>query len=442
MFIQVLLVGSIQNPRTVAAGVIFPAGYREGVALSFPRDWPDRAPLLAVFAAALDAVDPEQAVRTELGQRPFDGPLTVIAIGKAAPAMARGVPGTNRGIVVSDHVEAVPPGFASYLGSHPIPDERSEAAGAAVLAAVDEASGPILFLISGGSSALCEVPAAGLSIGDVAAVTSVLLRSGADITEMNTVRKHLSSLKGGRLAERAGSSPTRTLLISDVVGDSVDTIGSGPTVPDPTTFGDAAEILERYGVRAPATVIEFLTAGVESRQSETPKSPVPGHEVTLIANAAVAAEAAVHAAGDEGIAARIATTRLEGDAETEAAGAVAAVTDSGMTFFAGETTVEVTGGGVGGRNQHAALAAALILDGGDDGVRFGALATDGVDGPTDAAGAVVDEGSIRRGREAGLEPIAYFHNHASHPFLEASGDLLRVGPSGTNVGDLWVVWRP
>jgi glycerate-2-kinase len=281
-----------------------------------------------------------------------------------------------------------------------------------------------------------------LSVADVAAVTSALLRSGADITEMNTVRKHLSVLKGGRLAERAGSSPARTLLVSDVVGDGLDTIGSGPTVPDPTTYRDALEILERRSVEAPGTVTGFLTAGAEGRQSETPKSPFPGHEVALVANAAVAAEAAVQAASEQGIPARIETTELEGDAEAMAAGAIAAVEDSGMTFFAGETAVEVTGGGVGGRNQHAALAAALVLDGGDDGVRFGALATDGVDGPTDAAGAVVDAGSIRRGREAGLDPIGYFHNHASHPFLEASGDLLRTGPSGTNVGDLWVVWRP
>jgi glycerate-2-kinase len=398
--------------------------------------------VLDVFAAALAAVDPEQAVRTELEQRPFPGPLTVVAIGKAAAAMARGVPGATGGIVVSDHIEAVPDGFTSYLGGHPLPDQQSEAAGTAVLDAVDSATGPILFLISGGSSALCEVPAAGMSIADTAAVTSILLRSGADIAELNTVRKHLSSLKGGRLAERAGSSPARTLLVSDVVGDRLDTIGSGPTVPDPTTYGDALEILDRRGVRAPGTVTEFLVAGAEGRRSETPKSPFPGHEVALVANAAVAAGAAVRAARDQGIPARIETTELVGDAETAAAGAVAAVEDSGMTFFAGETTVEVTGGGVGGRNQHAALAAALVLDGGDDGVRFGALATDGVDGPTDAAGAVVDAGSIRRGREAGLDPIAYFHNHASHPLLEASGDLLRTGPTGTNVGDLWVVWRP
>ncbi len=412
------------------------------MALSFPRDWPDRAPILEVFAAALDAVDPEQAVRSALEHQPFTGPLTVIALGKAAAAMARGVPGTNRGVVVSDHVEAVPAGFTSYLGAHPIPDERSEEAGAAVVAELEAGEGPVLFLVSGGSSALCELPAAGLSIGGIAAVTAALLRSGADIGEMNTVRKHLSSLKGGRLGERVGSRPARTLLVSDVVGDPLDTIGSGPTVPDPSTYRDAIEVLEKYRVKCPEAVSELLAAGAAGQRAETLKIPVPGHEVAVVANGAVAAGAAVRAAGALGLPARIATTALTGDAETAAAGAVASTTELGMTFFAGETTVEVTGGGVGGRNQHAALAAALVLDGGGAGVRFGALATDGVDGPTDGAGAVVDSGTIGRGRDAGLDPLDYFANHASHPFLKASGDLLRTGPSGTNVGDLWVVWRP
>ena len=395
-----------------------------------------------MFAAALDAVDPEQAVRRELADSPFDESWTVVAIGKAAAAMARGVPGPTSGVVVSDHVEPVPPGFTSHVGGHPIPDERSEVAGLAVLSAIERADGPILFLVSGGSSALCEVPADGLSIDDLAAATSALLRSGADVTEMNTIRKHLSAIKGGRLAERAGSWGARTLLVSDVVGDRADTIGSGPTVPDPTTYRDALEVLERHRVVVPGNVADFLLAGAEGRRNETLKSPSTRHEVALVANGAIAAEAAVRSAEHNGVPARIATTELEGDAETAAAGAIALEGDSGMTFFAGETTVQVTGGGVGGRNQHAALAAALVLDGGEGGVRFGALATDGVDGPTDAAGAVVDERSIRRGREAGLDPIAYFHNHASHPFLEASGDVLRIGPSGTNVGDLWVLWRP
>lgn len=356
--------------------------------------------------------------------------------------MARGVPGTNRGVVVSDHVEEVPAGFRSYLGGHPIPDERSEAAGAAVVAELEAGEGPVLFLVSGGSSALCELPAAGLSIGDIAAVTEALLRSGADISEMNTVRKHLSSLKGGRLGEWVRSRAARTLLVSDVVGDPLDTIGSGPTVPDPSTYQGAIAVLENYRVKSPEAVSELLAAGAAGRRAETPKFPVPGHEVVVVANGAIAAGSAVRAAEAQGLPARIASTVLTGDAETAAAGAVASTTEPGMTFFAGETTVAVTGGGVGGRNQHAALAAALVLDRGDDRVMFGTLATDGVDGPTDGAGAVVDSGTIERGRDAGLDPLGYFHNHASHPFLEASGDLLRSGPSGTNVGDLWVVWRP
>ncbi len=409
--------------------------------LSFPRDWPERAPIIDVFTAALEAVDPENAVRVALEGRPIEEPVTVVAIGKAAPAMARGVPGAASGIVVSDHVEPLRDGFVSYTGGHPIPDEHSLAAGEGVVALIDASDGPILFLISGGSSALCELPVPGLSIEDLATVTAALLRSGADIGEMNAVRKHLSSIKGGRLAERSGERPARSLLLSDVVGDPVDTIGSGPTVPDPTTYREAVRVLESYRIDAPAAVSAVLEAGLRGAVAETSKDPFPSHEVEVVANAALAAEAAVVAAERVGIPARIETTELGGDAETAAGGAVAAAAEDGMTFSAGETTVEVTGGGVGGRNQHAALAAALLLDGGDEQLLFGTLATDGVDGPTDAAGAVVDAGTVSRGREAGLDAVAYISDHDSHPFLEASGDLLRIGPSGTNVGDLWVVWR-
>lgn len=410
------------------------------MALSFPRDWPERAPILAVFTAALDAVDPEQAVRIALGHRPI-GPVTVVAIGKAAPAMARGVPGPASGIVVSDHLEPVPDGFACYIGGHPIPDERSGVAGQAVVRLIEASDGPILFLISGGSSALCEVPAPGLAIRELAIVTAALLKSGADIVAINAVRKHLSAIKGGRLAERTVGRSARTLAVSDVVGDSLDTIGSGPTVSDSSTYQDAGNVLDRYRIKAPEPVAALLAAGARGEVAETPKGPFPSHAVEVVANASVAARAAVRAAEQIGLPARIATTELTGDTEAVAAGAVASVGEEGMTFFAGETTVEVTGGGVGGRNQHAALAAALLLDGGDDRVMFGTLATDGVDGPTDAAGAVVDSTTVGRGREAGLDAVAYFSNHASHPFLEASGDVLRIGPSGTNVGDLWVVWR-
>jgi glycerate-2-kinase len=411
------------------------------VEVSFPRDWPNRAPLLEVFTAALNAVDPERAVRRALAGSPHAEPATVVAIGKAASAMARGVGGAANGVIVTDHVETVPDGFASFVGGHPIPDERSLAAGEAVVAHIEATAGPILFLISGGSSALCELPAPGITIEDVAAVTGALLRAGADITEMNAVRKHLSSIKGGRLAARCAGRPARSLLVSDVVGDSLATIGSGPTVPDPTTFAEAQQVLERYQIAAPASVVAHLSKGAGGGVSETPEEGDPLHFAEVVANGAVAAEAAVQAAEAMGIPARIATTELRGDTESAAAGAVAGAAEPGMTFFAGETTVHVTGGGVGGRNQHAALAAALVLERGDPEVLFGALATDGVDGPTDGAGAVVDGETVERGRRAGLDAVAYFHNHASHPFLKASGDVLRIGPSGTNVGDLWVVWR-
>lgn len=410
------------------------------MALSFPRDWPERAPILRVFGAALDAVDPEQAVRGALATEPFDEPPTVVAIGKAAAAMARGVSGASAGIVVSDHHEPVPDGFVSYLGAHPIPDERSLVAGRAVVDLLANSMGPVLFLISGGASSLCEVPADGIEIEDVAAVTGALLRSPADIEAINTVRTHISSIKGGRLAEMVQQRPARTLLVSDVVGDPIAAIASGPTVPNTSTYGEASGVLDTYGITAPAAVASLLEKG-DREGWEEPSAMSPLHSVAVIANGAVAAWAAVRTAEAQGIAARVASTELRGDAESMAAAVVTSDAGPGMTFYAGETTVHVTGGGVGGRNQHAALGAALILDGSDDGVLFGTLATDGVDGPTDGAGAVVDSGTVKRGGAAGLDASAYFANHASHPFLEASGDLLRIGPSGTNVGDLWVVWR-
>ncbi|MCP4251005.1 MAG: DUF4147 domain-containing protein, partial [bacterium] len=207
--------------------------------------------------------------------------------------------------------------------------------------------GPVLFLISGGSSALCELPAPGLAVEDLAAVTTALLKSGADIAAMNTVRKHLSSIKGGRLAERCVGRPARSLLMSDVVGDQIHTIGSGPTVPDPTTYADAQRVLEDYRVDVPDVIAAFLAAGMRGDLAETPKDELPLHEVEVVANAAVAAGAAARAAQQSGIPARIETIELRGDAETAAAGAIASKTETGMTFFAGETTVEVTGGGLG-----------------------------------------------------------------------------------------------
>jgi glycerate-2-kinase len=412
------------------------------MALSFPQNWPERAAMLEAFAAALDAVDPERAVRSALAADPFDGPVTVVSIGKAAAAMARGVPGPAAGIVVSDHAEAVPDGFTTYLGSHPTPDERSEAAGAAVVNVIDDSEGPILFLISGGASALCELPVAGVTIDELAHVTETLLRSGADIGEMNAVRKHLSQIKGGRLAVRALGRAARTLVVSDVVGDRVDVIGSGPTVADPSTFSEAGDVLRRYRIDTPPSVEEVLASGQRGDLVETPTQPIAGHQASIVANGEIAASAAVHSAQNAGIQARIATTSLTGDCAEAVERALTRADAAGMTFMTGETTVEVTGSGSGGRNQHAALAAAIRLAGtGDHGLTFGALATDGVDGPTNGAGAVVDSGTVGRGAATGLDAEAHLANHNSHPFLEASGDLLRIGPSGTNVGDLWVVWR-
>ncbi len=406
--------------------------------LEFDRDWPEREPIRKAFTAALAAVDPERVVRTALG--PGHEVACVVAIGKAATGMARGVPQPASGLVVSSQGEAAPDGFRVLVGAHPQPDARSVSAGKAVLEYLSATTGPVLFLISGGASALCEVPPDGISIEQVGEVTWALLQSGADITELNTVRKHLSQIKGGQLVERIGSRPSRTLVLSDVVGDPIDVIASGLTVPDASTYDEAREILARYQIEVPEPVSDHLAAGSRGEIRETPALLEGDHSVEVVANGAVAAKAAAEAAIDDGIPARVASTLLSGEAGSAALETLDSATLPGMTFSAGETTVEVTGSGSGGRNQHAALAGAIILEGGDE-TMFATLATDGIDGNVAAAGAIVDGGTVRRGRRAGLDAREHLINHDSHTLLAAAQDLLWLGPTGTNVADLWVVWK-
>jgi hydroxypyruvate reductase len=413
------------------------AKYRGPVALRFSIDRPEYEAVVHVFEAALKAVDAEQAVRAAL--RGQDGWPTVIAIGKAAAAMAHGFDGPARGIVITNHPGPVPDGFHLYLGGHPTPDETSVVAARAAIELIESSTGPVLFLVSGGASALFELPVGDLDIGRLAATTEALLRSGASIAELNCVRKHLSQVKGGRLAVLLGDRASLSLLLSDVVGDDAGVIGSGPTVPDPTSFTDALAIVARYDLEVPEEVVRYLEAGKHGQVPETPKELAEEHRVEVVANGATAAGAAAAAAEGLGISARVATTALQGDAAEAARDAIAQA-NTGMTFFAGETTVAVTGPGMGGRNQHAALAAAISIAGRGDMV-FGALASDGVDGNTVAAGAVVNGGTVSRGTGAGLDATAALADHDSHRFLDASGDAMFCGPTGTNVGDLWVVWQ-
>jgi glycerate 2-kinase len=419
--------------------------------LSLERDPDQRAPLLAALTAGVEAVDPEQAVERALSPDPIhNGQPVVLAFGKAALGMARG---TRRagleatGLVVTPHPGHPPSGMDMIVAGHPLPDQGSARAGARALE-LAWGLGPkdlMLCLISGGGSALLESPAGRLRLEDLVATTRLLLAAGAEIGQLNTVRKHLSLVKGGRLAEAIGPARLRTLVLSDVVGNHLGVIASGPTVPDPTTYADALEVLDGFGLRerVPEAVLAHLRAGVAGQIPETPKGDrgLPVQQIVLVGDAAAAAQGALRRATEEGLRARIVTTELQGEARECAAWCLSQAGPPGeLLIFAGETTVTVRGPGAGGRNQEAALAAALELEG-SRGVMFAALGTDGIDGPTDAAGGLVDGRTVAEGARQGLDARDHLDRNDSYPYLRAVGDQLTTGPTGTNVGDLWLVWR-
>ncbi len=395
--------------------------------------------LVACYRAGVAAVDPEIAVAANLV--PTAGRVVVFALGKAAAAMARGAArgmGRDRleGIVVADHIDTVPPGLELMLGSHPVPSVASLRAGQALLelAVTLGAGDTAVVLVSGGGSALAEVPAAGISIGDITRTNEVLLRSGADIAASNTVRRRLSRIKGGGLAAALAPARIITLVVSDVVGDDPAVIASGPTVATGDSASSAGDVVASLGIG------EQLPPAVLAAVAEPPRPlPVPEQTLRIVARGAVAAHAAVAEAEQRGYPARVLDTRMTGDAGAMAGEALSR-TGFGVSVFAGETTVTVTGDGVGGRNHEAALVAATLIDGRPD-VWFLAAGTDGIDGITRAAGAVVDGGTVARGRAAGLDAgLALAHND-SGGFFAGLGEQLVTGPTGTNVGDLWMVLR-
>ncbi len=403
-----------------------------------PRDT-----LTEIFLEAVAASDPEEAVRRSLEADPIEFTRThVIASGKAAVAMVRGlaaVTDIESGVVVTTVDEPAP--VPVIVGGHPVPNEGSlEAARRALeLAALCGQGETLVYLISGGSSALLELPLNNLSLEDVAAVNRALLHSGATIAETNTVRKHLSGVKGGRLAQWAARARLVTLVLSDVPGDALDVIGSGPTVPDPTTFADALAVLDRYRLldRVPPVTVDLLSAGVAGEITESEIEPHPNHEVRIVASPATAARAAADAARSRGLTAEIITTVMEGESRDAAVDVVTGRrTGVDVLVCSGETTVTVEGTGWGGRNQEAALAAAIAIEGRP--ITFLAADTDGKDGTTEAAGAVVDGRTVGRGRAKGLNAMVALRDNDAGTFLAETGDLLVTGPTGTNVASLWL----
>ncbi len=397
--------------------------------------------------ATLAELDPEELVACHLRGagsigRVLDrnGSPAVIALGKAAPAMARGAAkvlgdASVRGLVVSDHVEAIPEGWRMMLGDHPILGERSLEAGTAVME-VAQSLGPedvLLALVSGGGSALAEVPIEGVTLSELASLQRSLMAAGTPIDELNVVRRHLSRLKNGGLARAAHPALVATLLISDVIDGPPSAIASGPTLPDGSSPVDAAEVIRaRLGSGAPGGVLAAL-----ARSRGT--GALPDHPHAVAADIETALEAAARHLSRAGLTVTVGAELLRGEASTVAR-RVLEEAGAGATVLGGETTVTGATSDLGGRNQEAALAAAIHIE--ETASVFAAFATDGIDGPTEVAGAIVDGRTGRRGREAGLDPRQQLGRHESFLFLEAAGDLVRTGPTGTNVGDIWMVWRP
>ena len=403
---------------------------------------PARQLLRGMFDAAVNAAQPALSVPPHLPSPPPARTL-VIGAGKAGGAMARAVedhwPGTLEGLVVTRYGHAVETGRIEIVeASHPVPD----AAGAGAARRILELAGGLtaddlaLCLISGGGSALLSLPAPGLALDDKQQVTTALLRSGANISEINCVRKHLSAIKGGRLAAACHPAPVVTLAISDVPGDDPAVIASGPTVPDPTTFAEARAVLEKYAIDGPASVMNHLKAA----KQESPKAGdarLAQAEFRLVATPAVALEAAGRVARKAGYTVRLLGDALEGDASDMARehAALAAECAPGTVLLSGgEATVTVTGGGRGGPNAEYALALALALNGRADTWAM-ACDTDGIDGTEDNAGALIAPDTLARGAALGEDATARFGDNDTYGFFQALGDLVLSGPTMTNVND-------
>jgi hydroxypyruvate reductase len=363
---------------------------------------------------------------------------------------------------ISDGVIVVKEGHGLALqhvriheAGHPVPDERGIRGAEDILSLVSAAGERdlVLCVISGGGSALLVAPTEGVTLEDKQEVTRLLLACGADIHDINTVRKHLSRAKGGWLARRAHPATVATLILSDVIGDDLNVIGSGPTVPDPSTFADAQGVFKKFGIweRVPSSVKDRLQLGLKGDIQDTPKSGDVAFQrcyAELVGTNIQALIAAGKEAERQGYRALILSSTVEGEARevVKVLTAIAKeVRSSGnplpppaCILWGGETTVTLQGGGKGGRNQEFALAAALIIDGLKNVVVLSA-GTDGTDGPTDAAGAIADGTSVTRAKAEGLDPLDYLRRNDSYHFLQALGDLVITGPTRTNVMDVYMV---
>jgi glycerate 2-kinase len=461
-----------------------------------------------VLAAALEAVDPAEAVRRSLhregeqltiGNSIYDldrfRRVLVVGAGKAGMPMAKSVE-EILGERLTQGIVIVKEGYAGSTGltkvyepfggptrisgqssgtqpalsepsrvlkritvveaGHPVPDQRGIAGTKKIMRLLKD-TGPddlVICLISGGGSALLTSPAEGLSLAEVQNLTQALLASGADINAINALRKHLDQVKGGKLARLAAPAQVVTLILSDVVADPLDVIASGPTVPDRSTFKTAYQVLERYDLleQVSASIIEVLKRGQRGQLAENPKPDDALFEDVnnvIVGSNSQAAQAAVDQAREDGFHAMLLTTYLQGEAR-QAGRLLAAVARQlaatgqpvkrpGCVVAGGETTVTLQGDGYGGRNQEVALGAVQDMTGLKNVILI-ALATDGGDGPTDAAGAMATGETFERARRIGLDPADFLARNDSYHFFEPLGDLIKTGPTQTNVNDLALIF--
>ena len=398
-----------------------------------------------IFAAGVAAADPFQAVEKALTEQPVvkagqGGRIIIIAVGKAAVRMAQAAISTliepAEIIVITNYENAQKIDNARvFTAGHPVPDQNGAVAAENVITTLKGAKScdQILALISGGGSALVCAPVAGISLDDKAEVSRLLLGCGADIGEMNLVRQQLSRLKGGGFLRLAAPATVRALILSDVVGDDLRLIASGPTVGPVGTKTQAIEVLKKYGIwtQLPASVSSHLLTA----QTDNPILPTAKNQ--LIGSNRISVAAMKRAAPD----AAVVENPLTGDVAYAAE--IIMKSGKGITLFGGETTVKIKGDGLGGRNQELAFRVALLAEkqGWSGDWLFLSGGTDGRDGPCDAAGGIVDGSTLQRMRNAGIDPEKMLANNDSYHALKASGDLLMTGPTGTNVADLQVLIR-
>jgi hydroxypyruvate reductase len=435
-----------------------------------------REATLTIFRAALAAADPRQAVqramqrdgtRLRVQNRVYDlarvKNVLVIGFGKASATMAQAIEEIladriARGWVTVKYGHTAPLTTGKihlHEAGHPLLDQNSLDGTQQILAILDAATENdlVVCLISGGGSALLELPIAGVSLDDLRATTDALLRCGATINEINTLRKHISQVKGGQLARRAGQAPVVSLILSDVIGSPLDAIASGPAAPDTTSFADARAVIERRGLRGqiPAHIVAHIERGARGDIPDTPKTGDPIFarvQNVIIADLTIACDAAMQAARQLGYNSLLLSSFVQGEA-CEFAKFLSAIAREinvserpvrkpACVVCGGETTVTLRGKGKGGRNQEIALAAAIEMAGMENAVILSG-GTDGTDGPNDAAGAIADGTTTARASAKGLDARAYLANNDSYNFFQPLGDLLMTGPTGTNVNDVTVL---